>query len=89
MDLGLDEVEVVTATVDLSDVRSRRANFIARSFQASWTPKVPRLSVHPFRLCDARPLALTQKRTERIPSSKTQTNLSRLFKTQMRQRRQM
>ena len=36
---GLDEVEVVVATVDLADVRSKRANFIARSFQASSAPK--------------------------------------------------
>ena len=32
---GLDEVEVVIATVSLDDVRSMRANFISRSFQVS------------------------------------------------------
>jgi hypothetical protein len=30
---GLGEVEVVVATVSLYDVRAKRANFIARSFQ--------------------------------------------------------
>jgi predicted amidohydrolase len=30
---GLDEVEVVVATVSLADVRAKRANFISRSFQ--------------------------------------------------------
>lgn len=46
----LDEVEVVTATVDLTDVRAFRANFIARSFQASSAPKIPRVDVD-FSLC--------------------------------------
>lgn len=54
---GLDEVEVVTATVDLGDVRSKRANFIARSFQASSSPKIPRVEVD-FRLCAPHPLSL-------------------------------
>ena len=35
---------MVVATVNLEDVRSKRANFIARSFQASSAPKIPRLS---------------------------------------------
>ena len=30
---GFDEVELVMATVDLGDVRSKRANFVARSYQ--------------------------------------------------------
>uniref|UniRef100_A0A7S4T6Z9 Glutamine-dependent NAD(+) synthetase n=1 Tax=Alexandrium monilatum TaxID=311494 RepID=A0A7S4T6Z9_9DINO len=54
----LDEVEVVVATVNLSDVRSFRSNFIARSFQASSAPTVHRIEV-PFRLTDADPLSLT------------------------------
>ena len=32
-DEGFDEVELVMATVDLGDVRSKRANFVARSYQ--------------------------------------------------------
>jgi NAD+ synthase (glutamine-hydrolysing) len=55
---GLDEVELVIATVDLADVRSKRANFIARSFQASSVPRVPRIDAAPFRLADPNPLAL-------------------------------
>lgn len=47
---GLDEVEMVFATVSLSDVRSFRSNFIARSFQASSTASVPRIDID-FRLC--------------------------------------
>jgi NAD+ synthase (glutamine-hydrolysing) len=54
---GLDEVELVVATVDLADVRTKRANFISRSFQASSAPRVPRIEV-PFRLCDPNPLGL-------------------------------
>ena len=45
------------ATVDLGDVRSRRANFIARSFQASSAPRVARIEVD-FRLAHPEPLAL-------------------------------
>lgn len=41
----LDEVEVVVATVNLNDVRSQRSNFIARSYQASSTPTIPRVEV--------------------------------------------
>jgi NAD+ synthase (glutamine-hydrolysing) len=41
----LDEVEVVTAVVNLSDVRSFRSNFIARSYQASSTPSIPRIDI--------------------------------------------
>ena len=55
---GLDEVEVVVATVELSDVRSRRANFIARSFQASSAPLVPRIDVCTFHMCAPEPLLL-------------------------------
>eukprot|EP00316_Scyphosphaera_apsteinii_P011296 CAMPEP_0119336928 /NCGR_PEP_ID=MMETSP1333-20130426/92934_1 /TAXON_ID=418940 /ORGANISM="Scyphosphaera apsteinii, Strain RCC1455" /LENGTH=764 /DNA_ID=CAMNT_0007347863 /DNA_START=29 /DNA_END=2323 /DNA_ORIENTATION=- len=51
--LGFDEVEVVVATVSLSDVRSFRANNIARSYQASAAPTIPRIDVD-FRLCDGR-----------------------------------
>eukprot|EP00929_Paragymnodinium_shiwhaense_P050149 TRINITY_DN25276_c0_g1_i1.p1 TRINITY_DN25276_c0_g1~~TRINITY_DN25276_c0_g1_i1.p1 ORF type:complete len:777 (+),score=137.91 TRINITY_DN25276_c0_g1_i1:84-2414(+) len=51
----LDEVEVCVATVDLSDVRSFRSNFIARSFQASSTPTVPRVHAD-FCCCDPSPL---------------------------------
>lgn len=48
---GLDEVEVLTAVVDLSAVRSKRANFIARSYQASVVKEaVSRLHVD-FRVC--------------------------------------
>jgi len=39
----LDEVEVVVATVNLNDVRSMRSNFIARSYQASSSPTIPRV----------------------------------------------
>jgi len=45
---GLDEVEVVVATVSLADVRSSRANFLARSFQASSSPTIPRVSADVF-----------------------------------------
>ena len=55
---GLDEVEMVVATVDLADVRSRRANFIARSYQASSAPLIPRIDID-FRLAAANPLALS------------------------------
>ena len=47
---GLDEVEVVVATVDLEDVRSMRANFISRSFQAAATLPIPRIRVE-IQLC--------------------------------------
>jgi NAD+ synthase (glutamine-hydrolysing) len=40
---GLDEVEVLVATVCLSDVRSMRANFISRSYQAASSPSIPRI----------------------------------------------
>uniref|UniRef100_A0A7S0ZSM8 Glutamine-dependent NAD(+) synthetase n=1 Tax=Noctiluca scintillans TaxID=2966 RepID=A0A7S0ZSM8_NOCSC len=49
--IGLDEVEVVAATVNLSDVRSFRSNFIARSFQASSTGTIPRIDID-FHLCN-------------------------------------
>eukprot|EP00928_Gymnodinium_smaydae_P098103 TRINITY_DN9046_c0_g5_i1.p1 TRINITY_DN9046_c0_g5~~TRINITY_DN9046_c0_g5_i1.p1 ORF type:complete len:796 (-),score=201.07 TRINITY_DN9046_c0_g5_i1:86-2389(-) len=52
---GLDEVEVVTAVIDLKDVRAARSNFIARSYQASSTPTVPRVETD-FRLCAADPM---------------------------------
>ena len=54
---GLDEVETVVATVDLDAVRAFRANFIARSFQASSAPRAPRVRVA-ARLCAPRPLSL-------------------------------
>lgn len=54
---SLDEVEVVTATVDLQDVRSSRANFIARSYQASSTPTIPRLEVD-FAVTSPEPLGM-------------------------------
>lgn len=47
---GLDEVEVVVATVSLEDVRSTRANFISRSFQAAATLPIPRIPVE-IQLC--------------------------------------
>lgn len=53
----LDEIEVVVATVNLSDVRSFRSNFVARSYQASSAPRVPRVEVD-FILGDPTPLAL-------------------------------
>lgn len=37
---GLDEVEVVVATVSLSDVRAKRANFSSRSFQVRGLPEM-------------------------------------------------
>eukprot|EP00933_Yihiella_yeosuensis_P023123 TRINITY_DN18063_c0_g2_i3.p1 TRINITY_DN18063_c0_g2~~TRINITY_DN18063_c0_g2_i3.p1 ORF type:complete len:773 (+),score=146.11 TRINITY_DN18063_c0_g2_i3:96-2414(+) len=55
----LDEVEVVTATVNLSDVRSFRSNFIARSYQASSTPTIPRVEVD-FSLGHATPLNISE-----------------------------
>jgi len=42
---ALDEVEVVTAVANLSDVRAFRSNFLARSFQASSSPSIPRVEV--------------------------------------------
>ncbi|EOD40799.1 hypothetical protein EMIHUDRAFT_460331 [Emiliania huxleyi CCMP1516] len=42
---GLDEVEVVVATVSLSDVRAFRASFIARSSQAASAASIPRVEV--------------------------------------------
>ena len=54
---GLDEVEVVVATVNLTDVRSKRANFIARSYQASSAPHIERIAVD-FKLCSSQPLSL-------------------------------
>ena len=45
---GLDEVEVLVATVCLADVRSMRANFISRSYQAASSPSIPRIPVSPF-----------------------------------------
>mmetsp|Transcript_63361 Transcript_63361/g.182354 ORF Transcript_63361/g.182354 Transcript_63361/m.182354 type:complete len:747 (+) Transcript_63361:88-2328(+) len=56
--LGLDEVEVVTATVNLSDVRAERSSFIARSFQASSSTTIHRVETD-FRLGDPQPLLLT------------------------------
>lgn len=55
---GLDEVEVVVATVNLSDVRSFRSNFIARSFQASSAPTIHRIEID-FKLAAPNPLVLT------------------------------
>lgn len=55
---GLDEVETVVATVNLADVRSKRANFIARSYQAASAPRIPRVDAGHFRMADASPLAL-------------------------------
>jgi NAD+ synthase (glutamine-hydrolysing) len=57
---GLDEVEVLTATVCLSDVRSVRANFISRSYQAASSPTIPKI---PAEIClctegDAQQLAM-------------------------------
>jgi len=42
---ALDEVEVIAATVNLSDTRSQRRNFIARAYQASSSPTVHRIHV--------------------------------------------
>ena len=39
------------ATVDLQDVRSKRANFISRSFQASSSPPLPRIPAEIY-LCE-------------------------------------
>jgi len=53
---ALDEVEVVTATVNLADIESFRMNFLARSFQAASSPKIPRVACRHFRVCtDAGP----------------------------------
>lgn len=57
--LGLDEVEVVTAVVNLADTRTARANFISRAYQASSTPTVKRIDVN-FSVCSPDPLALQQ-----------------------------
>lgn len=54
---GLDEIELVVANVNLSDVRAMRSSFIARSFQASSTPSVHRIPIS-FRICSQTPLAL-------------------------------
>jgi len=60
---GLDEVEVVTAVVNLSDVRSVRSNFISRNFQAGSGPAVPRIDLlevtgERFEICSPNPLNL-------------------------------
>mmetsp|Transcript_18516 Transcript_18516/g.43350 ORF Transcript_18516/g.43350 Transcript_18516/m.43350 type:complete len:762 (+) Transcript_18516:55-2340(+) len=49
----LDEVEVTTATVNLADVHSFRMNFLARSFQAAASPKIPRIACRDFQMCRA------------------------------------
>jgi len=41
----LEDVEVVYATINLEEVRSFRSNFIARSYQASSAPRIPRIEV--------------------------------------------
>ena len=41
---SLNEVEVVTATVNLEDVRSKRGAVISRMVQASQSDPVPRIS---------------------------------------------
>jgi NAD+ synthase (glutamine-hydrolysing) len=66
---GLDEVEVVVATADLTDVRSQRSNFIARSFQASSSPKIPRIQID-FRLTAADSMGLRVS-TPRVPKVHT------------------
>jgi len=48
---GLDEVEVVTATVNLTEVRNKRSCSISRAYQASSTPSVHRIEVD-FKLCE-------------------------------------
>ena len=48
---GLDEVETIVATVSLTDVRSMRANFISRSFQASSAPSMSRIEAD-IHLCE-------------------------------------
>lgn len=53
----LDEVEVVVATVNLSDVRAMRSNFVARNHQASSAPSIHRIEVD-FTLGDPNPLSL-------------------------------
>jgi NAD+ synthase (glutamine-hydrolysing) len=58
---ALDEVEVVTATVNLNDTRSMRSNFIARSYQASSTPTIPRVEID-FSLGHTEPLAATESK---------------------------
>ncbi|CAJ1350482.1 unnamed protein product [Effrenium voratum] len=55
----LDEIEVVVATVNLNDVRSMRSNFIARSYQASSTPTVPRVEVD-FSCGHPEPLSISE-----------------------------
>ena len=53
--LGLDEVEVCTATIDLADTRAFRANFISRSFQADTVLIVNRVKAD-FSLAHPHPL---------------------------------
>ena len=53
------DVEVVTATVDLEDVRSYRAAFVSRMYQASETPSVPRVDAD---------FALTHRGYDRAPT---------------------
>mmetsp|Transcript_70689 Transcript_70689/g.229694 ORF Transcript_70689/g.229694 Transcript_70689/m.229694 type:complete len:742 (-) Transcript_70689:60-2285(-) len=53
----LDEVEVVVAVVNLSDVRSMRSSFISRSYQASSTPTIHREHIN-FRLGAKDPMSL-------------------------------
>ena len=47
---GLDEVEVVIATVSLDDVRSMRANFISRSFQVRHAHHPTPCSTFPYEI---------------------------------------
>jgi len=54
---GFDEVEMVYAVADLRDVRAHRANFLARSFQASSSASVPRIEAD-FRLTVDQPTLL-------------------------------
>lgn len=53
---ALQDVEVVTATVDLDEVVSKRAAFSAMRCQAAAAPQLPFLDV-PFSLCGSRPSA--------------------------------
>jgi len=51
---SMDEVEVVTARVDLSRTRSMRGSFMSRCEQVATVPVVPRVTVN-FKLCQASP----------------------------------
>jgi NAD+ synthase (glutamine-hydrolysing) len=62
---GLDEVEVVTATCDLSAVRAFRSNIISRSYQAASTPSIPRVHVD-FNVTDDSPLTASVSQAKEV-----------------------